>query len=140
MTKRTILTRDAFLAVEDRKREYLDVPGVGTVLIRGLSGRDADELAAARIVWNKDVTGNRISVAGFDHSGARARLVAKVVIDEEGHPLFTAADVAALGEKSDATIDFIADAAAKLSSIDPDALDKAKLDLKADPSSSTGSS
>src|SRR5262245_57716358 len=45
----------------------------------------------------------------------RAKIVARCIVDEDGARLFTAADVAALGEKSGEAIDRIFEVAATLS-------------------------
>lgn len=135
------LGREAILALQDRRRDVVDVPEWGTSLrIRALSAKEVDGLETARIVWIRDDKGNRTGIAGFSSEGQRARIVALGVIDEEGHPLFDAKDIAAIGDKSDAALDRVSLAVMKLTAtVTPEKVKAAELELKADPSSSPDS-
>lgn len=86
------LSRNDILTVEDLKREEVPVPEWGgEVLVRTLTGSERDQFEAAHLkAPDRDV---------------RARLAAATLCDEEGKPLFTPDDVAALGRKSAAALD-----------------------------------
>ena len=47
----------------------------------------------------------------------RAKVIARCVVDDEGKPLFTAADIQALGDKNGAAIDRVFEVAATLSGL-----------------------
>lgn len=105
------LTRDAILAADDRPSEEVAVPEWGgTVMVRGLDGQGRDEFEASTYV-------TRGSVAVRDTANIRAKLAARCVIGEDGQPLFTQQDVAALGAKSGAALDRVWEAASRLSGI-----------------------
>ncbi|MER7076635.1 hypothetical protein SAMN02982929_05303 [Saccharopolyspora kobensis] len=106
------LSREAILAADDSNVEDVPVPQWGgTVRVRSLTGRERDRLEASMIGKNGKADATR-GLANF-----RARLVAASVIDENGAPMFTEADVDALAGKSAAALDVIASAAMRLSGL-----------------------
>ncbi len=116
-----LLTRDAILAAPDITTEDVAVPEWGgTVRVRGLNARQRDAFESSLMVNN----GKRQTVS---LTGARARLAALSIVDDDGNPVFTEADVSALGEKSGAAMDRVFAVASRLSGIgdaDMDALTK----------------
>jgi hypothetical protein len=105
------LSRDDILKAEDLTTEEVDVPEWGgTVLVRGMSGRERDEFEASMA----ERRGGRM-VQNF--ANTRAKLVSYCVVDDDGQRMFTAADIAALGEKSGAALDRVFEAAARLSGL-----------------------
>src|SRR5437762_3211992 len=108
------LSRDDILKAEDLGTEEVDLsdlPGyAGSVLVRGMSGRERDEFEVSMTVRHgKEMV--------QDFANTRAKLVARCVVDEDGQRLFTTADVDALGEKSGAAIDRIFGVASRLSGL-----------------------
>lgn len=106
-----LLTRDAILGASDITSEEVHVPEWGgTVRVRGLTASQRDKFEAESITSNgKD---SRVNYANI-----RARLVALAIVDENDAPIFNAADVKALGEKSAQALDRIFDVARRLSGI-----------------------
>jgi len=103
------LSRDDVLKAEDLTTEEVDVPEWGgSVLVRGMTGRERDEFEVSVTVEHG---GQMVQ----DFANLRAKLVARCTVDEDGERLFTDADVAALGEKSGAAIDRVFAAASRLS-------------------------
>jgi hypothetical protein len=114
------LTRDAILAATALKTEEVDVSDTawgGIVLVRELRGRERDEFEASLAVQR----GQRMVP---DVANMRAKLVARTVIGEDGEPLFSQQDVAALGELSAAALDRVFEVASRLSALQPDSLEE----------------
>ena len=110
-----LLTRQAILDAQDIGREVVPVPEWGgSVLIRGLTGRERDAFEASIVRMQRGAPG-----AGMERSlqNIRARLVAMAAIDEAGARLFEDRDVRALGEKSAAALDRLFDVARRLSGL-----------------------
>ncbi|MDP9301843.1 MAG: hypothetical protein M3P43_13275 [Actinomycetota bacterium] len=105
------LTREDILAVSDITTEILEVEDWGgAVRIRGLTGNERDNYEQSIITMR----GNKVLPKFV---GARARLVARSVVDESGKLLFSEDDVAALGRKSAAALERVYAAARKLSGL-----------------------
>jgi hypothetical protein len=108
------LSRDDILKAEDLVTEEVDVPEWGgTVLVRGLTGRERD-------VFEASVFTERGGKAVRDLANTRAKLAARAMVDEDGKRLFTDSDVAALGEKSGAALDRVFAVASRLSGLADD--------------------
>jgi hypothetical protein len=104
------LSKDDILKADDRATEEVDCPEWGgSVLVRGMSGRERDafEVSTTQQRGRGPATRDLVNI--------RAKLVARCVVDDEGERLFTDADVTALGEKSGAVIDRLFDVASRLS-------------------------
>ena len=82
----------------------------GTVLVRGLTGRERDEFEASVMVR---YAGEMVQ----DLANIRAKLISRCVIGDDGQRLFTDADVTALGEKSGAAINRMFTVASRLSGL-----------------------
>jgi hypothetical protein len=112
------LGRDAILKATALKTEDVPVPEWGgSVLVRELNGRERDE-------WEASLAVQRGRQMVPDVANMRAKLVARTVIGEDGEPVFSQRDVAALGELSGAALDRVFEAAAKLSALNPDSLEE----------------
>lgn len=128
-----LLSRDSILKAHDRSTEEVRVPewadsetGADTVLVRALTGRERDQFEADSLVR---VQGQM----EVDPRNARARLVALCVVGEDGKPLFTRDDVAALGEKSAAALDRIFAVASRLSGLGADDMKELERDFGSGP-------
>ena len=100
----TLLSRAAILDVDDFRSRDVEVPEWGgAVRLRCLSGVQRDEIETR--CANRE-TGN-----------LRARMVAMAAVDDDGKPLFTAADVAGLGGKNAAVLDRLFDVVQELSGL-----------------------
>jgi len=108
------LSKDDILKAEDLTAEEVDLSGIpgyeGTVLVRGLTGRERDEYEMSIMVEHG---GKQVQ----DFANSRAKLVAKCVVDDDGKRMFSDYDALALGEKSGAMIDLLFDVAARLSGL-----------------------
>ena len=128
------LTRDEILEAEDLKRAEVPVPEWGgTLLVRGLTGKERDQYEESMIRWQ---SGNKI---GANMTNARARLVSMAAIDEEGKRLFSDRDVRALGEKSGKALDRVFDVVAALSGIGDAEIKELTANFDEGPSGDSGS-
>lgn len=104
-----LLNHSEILSADDLKTEDVAVPEWGgTVRIKALTGTERDEFEQSLMEVKKDgsVKSQRANV--------RARLVAKVIVNEAGELIFNNADIPALGRKSAAALDRVATAAQRL--------------------------
>jgi len=123
-----LLTRDAILAASDIKSEEVEVPEWGgTVRVAMMSG-------AARDAWEQSLVIREGTRTRPNLANTRARLAAATVIGEDGQPLFSADDIAALGAKSTAALDRICKAAQRLNGIGAEAMEEAKGNSEPGPS------
>jgi hypothetical protein len=106
------LSRDDILKAQDCRTQEVDVPEWGgTVLVRGMTGRERDQFETSMLERGR---GGRMVP---NTANTRAKVVARCVVGEDGTRLFTDADIAALGEKSGAAIDRVFEVAARLSGL-----------------------
>ena len=106
------LSKDDILGRDDRRTEEVAVPEwSGSVLVRGMTGRERDDFESSMLIQ----AGGQ---AGRDLRNTRAKLVAKCAVDDDGARLFTDGDVTALGEKSAAALVRVFEVAARLSGLD----------------------
>jgi hypothetical protein len=112
------LNRDAILKAAALKTEDVSVPEWGgSVLVRELRGRERDE-------WEASLAVQRGRQMVPDVSNMRAKLAARTIIDQDGEPVFTQQDVAALGELSAAALDRVFEVASRLSGLQQDAVEE----------------
>lgn len=104
-----ILDRAAILAAEDRQFVEVDVPEWGGAVRLGSISAYQAQLYAEQADKLRDGTAG-LSVLAF--------LVAACAVDEAGGPIFTQADVEALGRKSPAVLGRLAEASNKLNGLD----------------------
>ncbi|HEY4546660.1 MAG TPA: hypothetical protein VIG90_09580 [Pedomonas sp.] len=92
-----ILTRDDILGADDLPTKDVQIPewGGGTVRVRTMAAAERDEFEAAYA---------RARQAGAPIN-LRARYAAACIVDEQGQPIFTEADVEKLGRKSADALD-----------------------------------
>lgn len=112
-----ILTRDQIIACQDIKTEEVQVPEWGgSVLVRGLTGEERDAYEATLMQL-------RGTDAKLNLANARAKLVARSVVDDAGNLLFSDRDVAQLAKKGAAALQHIFDVAQRLSGLTKSDLD-----------------
>jgi hypothetical protein len=113
------LSKDDILKAEGPPTEEVEIPQWGgSVLVRGMTGRERDEFEARTMVRR----GNEMVP---DAGNIRARMVACCVIDEDtGQRMFTESDAQALGDKSAKAIIRIAEVAGRLSGIGEDDIEE----------------
>jgi len=128
MANRKFLSKLDILRASDIKTEDVAVPEWGGwVKVRGMDGLQRDAFEAAAV----ERTAGGVSLrAGFS---MRARLVALCVVDEDGAPIFTEADIQALAAKSAAALDRVVTVAQRLSGMAPGAVEDAKANFTEDP-------
>jgi hypothetical protein len=122
----TYLTRDAILGAPDLPTEDVDVPEWGGVVrVRGMSGAARDEWERARVEREPNL---------------RARVASLCIVDEHSAPLFSAVDVARLGQKSAKALEKVLEVAVRLSGLAGDDGEvEAGKDSEDEPSGSPGS-
>jgi hypothetical protein len=99
------LTRDQILAADDLRREAVDVPEWGgKVMVSAFTGKCRD--AFEESITTDTGKPNLVNM--------RAKLAAMCIVDEKGKPLFTTADVEALGAKSSNALDRVVTVAQRL--------------------------
>lgn len=124
MTKKTngntkaaaVLTRDAWLSVDDRETREVEVPG-GKLLIREMDGEAVMEMVSA-LENKEDKESQKLALY---------RGIAQSVIDPEtGERMFTMDDVAALQRKSWRTLNALQGEIMKLNGMAGEEADEAK--------------
>lgn len=128
--RKTFVRPEYVATVQDVKTEEVRVPewdseGVEAwVLVRGMTGIERDDWEAEMAPdpqiaqrWNRMSPKERQAVVRQRMQGARARLIARCCVDEEGNRLFSPGDVEMLAQKSAAALERIYKVAARLSGI-----------------------
>lgn len=99
--------RDKILAANDRKRITMEIPEWDvTVHIAAMSAEDRDS-------WEKDMIKDK-------DKNIRARLVVRVLLDDDGERIFQDKDAKELGQKSAAVVDRVFAEAIKLNGLSGD--------------------
>ena len=121
-TKKAYATKDAFFAGPiQRQTEVVKIPGIGNVIVKGMTAKERDQYETSCIVQKN---GKR----NFNLIDARAKLVMLTVVDEKGDRLFEASDVSRLSGMPASVIDKLFTVAQKLSGIsDEDVEDLGKI-------------
>lgn len=105
--------RDSILTADDLPRQKLEVPEWGvTVHVRTMTASQRDSLEGAQ---TKD-----------PYRDIRARMAVYTVCDEHGTPLFTEADIAAIGRKSARALDKVFAVACKMNGFSKEDVDDLK--------------
>jgi hypothetical protein len=116
-----LLTKAEILGAQDRKHEVVPVPEWGgDVLVWEMSGYWQDQYEMMLMGLTEEGKGQ-----GLKAENLRATKVAASICDENGEPLFTAADVIALGKKNSKALDRIIEAVERLNKMSEE--DKAEL-------------
>ena len=106
-----LMTRDQILGTPKAGYEELDlsdIPGWGTVRIKDLTAGERDRIEQSCTVERLvTVKGKRKLKKDFSMDGIRAKFVAACVVDENGAPLFSEADVKALNTLNAKALDRI---------------------------------
>jgi hypothetical protein len=133
------LGRDAILRASVLKTEEVKVPewadpetGADTVLVRELRGRERDE-------WEASLAAQRGKQLVADLANISAKLAALCIVGDDGEPLFTRQDVAALGELSAAALERVTKTAARLSGLREEDLEDAAKNSGTAPSGGSAS-
>lgn len=114
------LTKEAILAANDLQTRVVDVPEWGgEVILKTLSGmeRNAFENSLYRINGER-ATPNMANMS--------AKLLARVIVDEQGNRIFTDGDIMALGGKSAAVLSRLFEIASEMNGLGEDAIDDAE--------------
>lgn len=128
-----VLTRDQILAADDIKTESVDIPEWGgTVLVRGMTGRQRDK-------FEEELTIQRGKSTIVNLKNLRAKLVSQSCVDESGALLFTPTDVDKLGDKAASALQVIFVKAQVLSGITKEDVDELTAELGNDQSDGSGS-
>jgi hypothetical protein len=102
------LGREEILRAKDLKIEEVQVPEWGgTVFVKGLGATAKERFAQERM----DSDG-KPNIVGF-----RATFAAASIVDEHGKPIFTGADIEALGEHAEEALDRILEVGQRLSKV-----------------------
>lgn len=111
-----LLTREQILAAKDIKFEDVEVKEWGgTVRVRTMTAIERDAFLGD-VVDSKGVV---------DRRRHRALLVARTAVGEDGAPLFTEADVAALGAKSSLALERVVTASDRINTLDESTVEAA---------------
>lgn len=112
-----LLSREAILEAKDIETKEVEVPEWGgSVLVKGLGG-------AQRNAYEQSLIKGQGKNAKMNLDNAMAKLVALTVVDEKGKPLFSQADVEALGRKSGKALARVYAVASELSGLTEDDVD-----------------
>ncbi len=112
-TTTKVLSKDDILAADDLQQEVVDVPEWGgAVIVRGLTG-------AGRDAYEASIVTMRGQQQSYNMANARAKLLVRCLVDEEGRRLFTESELEAdaLGAKSGRVLDRLFAVARRLSGL-----------------------
>ncbi len=114
------LSRDQILKAPDIQTEAVPCPEWGgDVLVQGMTGAQRDIYTSMLVDQDGKPRANI-------RNAAAAKLIMLCAVDEDGTPLFSEADVAALNAKSAATLERVAEVALRLSGMKKPVEDQAK--------------
>lgn len=114
-----LLSKDQILNADDLKFEDIDVPEWGgSVRISVMSASDRDSYEASTF----KMVGKEVKP---DMTNARAKLVSRCAIDEDGKLLFTTAEVEKLGKKSASALDRLVNAARRINGMGEESIEDA---------------
>ena len=131
--KKRLLGRQEILGASDIVTEEVEVPEWGgSVLVRGLTGKERDQFEASIIV-------GRGKKRDINMRQMRAKLAAHSMVDEQGNLLFSASDVEALSNKSSAALERVFAAAQKLSGLSDADMEELAKNSGSDQSGDSGS-
>ena len=128
-----VLTGDELAALTDVPKEAVELPGIGCVYVRGMSGKERDH-------WENALMVGRGAHRRVDTRNARARLAVRCLVDEQGQRLFADHDAERVGNIRADLLQRIFNVAQRLSGVsdeDLDELGKSSGSVDGDASSST---
>lgn len=97
------------------------------VIVRTLTGTERDK-------WEATLTTGKGSKAKVTLEKIRAKLAVAVCVDDDGHPIFSEADVTELSERSCLPLGRVFDAASKLNGLSKEDVDELVGESKSDQS------
>ena len=101
------LSKDDIFKADDLPTKDMDIPEWGgTLTIRTLTGAERDQFESAFVNQDK-----------IDIRGMKARLIQLTVMNGDGQPMFTKADLQKINSKSASVIDRIWDVSRRLSGL-----------------------
>lgn len=119
-----LLSKDAILAAQDRKSKIVDVPEWGgEVRLMEMSGEDRLLYLSSILSYVTDKKGNTSVQA--NNANADSKLLARVIVDEDGKRLFSEEEIIALGQKNGVVLDRLVNEANELNALNPSAVDEA---------------
>lgn len=118
--KMAYITRDVILNSKDIETEDVEVPEWGGIVkVKAMSGTERDAFEAS-IVDASAKGGPRMKTENI-----RAKLCVKTIVDPTSlQPMFTVADIEALGRKSAAALDRVYAVASRLSRVSQDDIEE----------------
>ncbi len=132
MSESKILTRANIDAAEKRTTELVDVPEWGgSVYVQSLNGDERDQFEESLMVTTKRGSKTTRDVV---LKGARAKLCALCIVDEEGQRLYSDDDVAVLGRERAAALDRVFEVAQRLNGMSDEDLERTVEDFTDSPS------
>lgn len=116
-----MLTREQILEAEDRKVVEVNIPEWGgSVGVIVMSGKDRDSYES-ELLNRRDKNGEINEVKGL-----RSSLLAKVLVDGEGKPLFDSKTIAKLEDKNAAVLDRLFRKAMEVNAIDDGSVEESE--------------
>jgi len=122
MEKKKVLSADDILSADDMEVAHVECPEWGGVVaVKTMTGAERDAFEMSMSESNKKGAKKAARLENL-----RARFIAATAVDEKGAPLFTSAQVAALGKKSAKALDRCVDAARDLNGMFDSAVEDAE--------------
>ncbi len=113
----TYLTKEQILSAKDIRYVDVDVPEWGgTVRVKMMTGTERDAYEASLYDVRAGADGK--SDIRFNREDMRCKLLARVIVDDQGRRLFADAEIRTLGQKSAAAIERAYKAAQTLNALD----------------------
>ena len=121
-----LLSKAQILEIDDIRYEEVFVPQWnGTVRVKVMTGTERDSYETSLYEF-KPGDGNKQGQLKLNREDMRAKLLARVIVDEKNKRLFTDADIRALGAKSADALDVLFEAAQQLNGLAKGDLEKAE--------------
>lgn len=112
-----ILTGEELLAATQLPQEAVELPGLGTVYVRGMTGKQRDE-------WENSLMRGRGTARRTDTRNARARLAVRCLVNAQGDRLYRDEDAERLGNIRVDYLQKIFEAAQRLSGVSDEDIDE----------------
>ena len=121
-----LLSKAQILEIDDIRFEEVFVPQWnGTVRVKVMTGTERDSYETSLYEF-KPGDGNKQGQLKLNREDMRAKLLARVIVDEKNKRLFTDADIRALGAKSADALDVLFEVAQRLNGLAKGDLEKAE--------------
>lgn len=120
---KAVTSADQILGLNDATKELVPVPEWGcAVWVRGLSGTERDSYEQSLLI-------GRGRKRDLNWLNARAKLLVRAIIDEDGNRIFTDSQAAELGTKNSAALDRLFTVARRLSGLAEEDIEELVEDL-----------